>query len=173
MDLILADPPAPNTQPMAALSIAAITAALAQVNSFQSMFKPGQPLAQIGALVDQLFGTDQQEAQRLQQLIPQIRADLANNYRSLTGQNLWEPFTAEKAAWLQIAINDQARIADARYKATSDRVMLRYVRAFQELTRENETRLLQAKREIEGPNIQTIGIGLTAIGLIGKLTGAF
>lgn len=171
MDLILADPPAPQNMP--ALSIAAITAALTQVNNFQAMFRPGQPLAAIGALVDQLFGTDQQEAQRLQALIPQVKNDLANNYRALTGQPLWDPFTPEKAAWLQIAINQQAQVANSRYQQTGDRVQLRYVRAFQELTRENENRLLQAKRQVQGPDLQTIGLGISAIALLGKITNSF
>jgi len=170
MELILADSPQSN-QPMAVISIAAITAALAQVNAFQNQFKPGQPFAAIGAMVDQLFGTDQAEAQRLAALIPQVRNDLAANYRSLTGGDLFNPFTPEKASWLQIAINDQARLAKSRYDATGDRVQLRYMRAFQQLTAENEARLNQARREVQGPDLQTIGIGLTALGLLGRFTG--
>ena len=176
MKLVLA-----GALPLAALPI--VTNALKKTNAFQALFGPGGQYSSVGAYIGQLLNLgDGGEQARLNATINEVRQNLNRTFTGITGADLFNPFTPEKAAWLQTAIN--AEIAGAVQKlntaraagnAGEQRVFARYIKAFEILTAENKQRLLDAKAQIPGANdnnFQKVAVAASVGGLLLKLTGA-
>lgn len=169
--------------PLTALPL--VVSTLQKVSQFQVLFAPGGQYSQTGTLVNQLTGTDAAERNRLQATLQEVRNTLSQNYAVASGGgNLFTPFTPEKSAWLQTAINGQIAGAVAKTeqaRANNNvgelRVMARYVKAFELLTAENKQRLEDAQRQLNnapgGPVDQTknLGVAVGVTGLVLKIAG--
>lgn len=170
--------------PLAALPL--IADALGKVNVFQSWFGSGGQYNAVGKYINGLLGlnTDAAEQTRLNATVNEVRNNFNRTFSSITGVDLFSPFTPEKSIWLQNQINSEINIAVNRLNtaraannAGEMRVFARYIKAFEILTAENKQRLIDARAQIPGGNapqneqLQKIGVGAAVAGLALKLAG--
>lgn len=178
MRLILADDYIPLSEP---LTLAAITAGLAKAASIQALFQAGGPLAGFAGYLDQLFGADQAEEKRYQNLLTQVQNDLNTAYMARTGQQLWINFDATRANWLLTALQSETMIATQKLQAAraannigEQRVQARYLRVFQKLSEDAGTRLQDAQKKLiagDDKSLERAGIAIGVGGLALKLMG--
>lgn len=163
------------------LTLAAITAGLAKAASIQALFQPGGPLAGFAGYLDQLFGADQAEEKRYQDLLITVQNELNTSYMAQSGQQLWINFDAARANWLLTVLQSQTAIATQKLQAAraannigEQRVMARYLRVFQKLNEDASSRLQDAQKKLiagDDKSLERAGIAIGVGGLALKLMG--